>query len=105
MELTTLIKAELQAMGVDPNQCDPEIIHQMSALRAAQLSLIRSVVRGAPDNRKPLTVKEAADRLGVSKQWVYDHIRAGDLRTLQTSGRILIPARVVDDIVAGLSSI
>lgn len=105
MDLRTAVEAELTAMGIDPHRCDPAVIQQMAALREAHLALLKSVVLAAPDLRPPLTVKQVSERMGVSVQWVYDHIKSGDLKTIAAGGRRMIPARVVEDFLSGVSGI
>ncbi|MCB9441153.1 MAG: helix-turn-helix domain-containing protein [Mycolicibacterium sp.] len=51
---------------------------------------------------RPLTVKAAADRLGIAPSTVYGLVREGRLRTIDTgTSRVLIPAGEVDRLLGG----
>lgn len=51
---------------------------------------------------RPLTVKAAADRLGLSTGTIYGMVREGKIATLDTgTSRVLIPASEVDRLLDG----
>ena len=50
---------------------------------------------------KPLTVKEAADRLGVSPSTINRRLAAGTIPSVPGLGRSLIPASAVKDLLDG----
>ena len=50
---------------------------------------------------KPLTVKEAADRLGVSTSTINRRLAAGTIPTVPGLGRSLIPASAIAELLGG----
>jgi excisionase family DNA binding protein len=51
--------------------------------------------------RRTLTVEETARALGISRALAYDLVRRGEILSLRLGHRIVIPERVVDDLLAG----
>lgn len=51
------------------------------------------------DDRLTLTVDEAADLLGISRSLAYELVRVGELPSLRLGRRILIPRRVIYELV------
>lgn len=51
--------------------------------------------------RRTLTVEEAASALGISRALAYDLVRRGEIGSLRLGRRIVIPERVVEDLLAG----
>ena len=51
--------------------------------------------------RKTFTVPEAAAVLGISRAKAYRCVRSGELHALQFGRRIVIPARVLDEMLGG----
>lgn len=52
-------------------------------------------------SRKTYTVAEAAVLLGISRAKAYRCVRSGELHALQFGRRIVVPARVIDDLLEG----
>lgn len=50
---------------------------------------------------RPLTVREAADRLGVSTSTINRRLAPGTIPTVPGLGRSLIPASVIADLLGG----
>lgn len=52
---------------------------------------------------QPLTinVEEAGRLLGISRGLAYDLVRRGEIPSVKLGRRILIPARAIDDLLAG----
>ena len=46
-------------------------------------------------------VAEVAEMLKMSRMTVYRAVRSGELRSVRIRGRILIPAKVIEELVAG----
>ena len=57
-----------------------------------------------PMTRMTLTVPEAAELLGISRAHAYDCVRAGELPSISLGRRVVIPRRVIDDLLDGTSS-
>jgi len=53
------------------------------------------------NERRTLTVAEAARPLGISRALAYDLVRRGEIASLRLGRRIVIPERVVDDLLDG----
>jgi excisionase family DNA binding protein len=53
------------------------------------------------DRRRTLTVPEAAEELGISRNSAYDAIRAGELQALRIGKRLLVPRAVLDRLLGG----
>lgn len=51
------------------------------------------------DDKVALSPQEAADRLGVSKVFVYELLRDGSLRSKKVRGRRLIPATALSELL------
>lgn len=51
------------------------------------------------DERRTFTVEEAARSLGISRALAYDLVRRGDIPSLRLGRRILIPRRVLDELL------
>lgn len=51
--------------------------------------------------RKTFTVPEAAAVLGISRAKAYRCVRSGELHALQFGRRIVIPARVLEEMLGG----
>ena len=49
--------------------------------------------------RKTFTVPEAAVLLGISRAKAYRCVRSGELRALQFGRRIVVPARVIEELL------
>lgn len=49
--------------------------------------------------RETYWVPEAAERLGLSKAALYKAINSGEIRSIRVGGRILIPKRVIDQLL------
>ena len=49
--------------------------------------------------RKTFTVPEAAALLGISRAKAYRCVRSGELHALQFGRRIVVPARVLEDLL------
>ena len=56
------------------------------------------------NERRTLTVGEAARALGISRALAYDLVRRGEIPSLRLGRRIVIPERVVDDLLDGATS-
>ena len=50
--------------------------------------------------RRTLTVAEAARALGISRALAYDLVRRGEIASLRLGRRIVIPERVIDELLA-----
>ena len=44
-----------------------------------------------PDERKTLTITEAAKELGIGRNQAYEAARSGDIPSIKTGSRILVP--------------
>lgn len=53
------------------------------------------------DDRRVLTVAEAAEVLRLSEWSVREAIKRGDLRAVRIGGRILVPVAVLDALIDG----
>jgi len=53
---------------------------------------------------RTLTVSEAAVLLGISRAHAYDCVRSGELASISLGRRVVIPRRVIDDLLEGVSS-
>ncbi len=51
------------------------------------------------DERRTFTVEEAARSLGISRALAYDLVRRGEIPSLRLGRRIVIPRRVLDDLL------
>ena len=49
--------------------------------------------------RLTYSVAEVAQLLGVSRGSVYNHIRTGEIRSITIGSRIVVPRRVIADLV------
>ena len=49
----------------------------------------------------PYSVREAAERLGISRNLVYGEIESGKIPSFRIGGRILIPRPVIDRLIEG----
>ena len=47
--------------------------------------------------RAALSVKEAGDKLGVSKSLIWKLVNAGTLRTVRAGDRVLVPLSAIDE--------
>jgi excisionase family DNA binding protein len=50
-----------------------------------------------------LTVEEAAEVLGISRGLGYELVRSGELPSLRLGHRVVIPRRVVDELLASVT--
>jgi len=53
------------------------------------------------DQRLTLTVEEAARLLGISRALAYELVRDGEIPSLRLGRRIVIPRRVIDELLGG----
>jgi excisionase family DNA binding protein len=53
------------------------------------------------DRRRTLTVPEAAEELGISRNSAYDAIKAGELQAIRIGKRLLVPRAVLDRLLGG----
>lgn len=51
--------------------------------------------------RWTLTVSEAAKVLGISRASAYECVRTGEIPSIRLGGRILIPVRLLDQLLEG----
>ena len=49
--------------------------------------------------RLTYTVTEVAELLGISRGSAYTHVRTGEIPSITIGGRIVIPRRVVDEML------
>lgn len=66
-----------------------------------QTTAPRQVDSSSALSRKTYTVAEAAVLLGISRAKAYRCVRSGELHALQFGRRIVVPARVIDDLLEG----
>ena len=59
---------------------------------------------GGTETRATLTVEEAAEVLGISRGLGYELVRTGELPSLRLGRRLVIPRRVVDELLASVSA-
>jgi excisionase family DNA binding protein len=52
--------------------------------------------------RKTLTVSEAAEALGVSRQQAYDAAKTGEIPTIKVGKRILVPVAAFNKLLEGV---
>jgi excisionase family DNA binding protein len=52
--------------------------------------------------RKTLTVPEAAEALGVSRQQAYDAAKTGEIPTIKVGKRILVPVAAFNKLLEGV---
>lgn len=55
-------------------------------------------------NSLTMTVTEAANILGISRTTAYECVRSGDLPALRLGGRIVIPTKTIDDLLASATT-
>lgn len=48
----------------------------------------------------PLTVEEAANALGISRNATYDAVRRGEIPAFRVGGRILIPRTAFEELLS-----
>lgn len=51
--------------------------------------------------RQTLTVPEAAERLGISRNHAYEAARSGDLPTIKIGKRLLVPIAAFERMLSG----
>ena len=54
-----------------------------------------------PITRQTLTVTEAAQLLGISRAHAYDCVRSGQISSITLGRRVVIPRRVIDELLKG----
>ncbi len=52
------------------------------------------------DDRLTLTVDEAAQVLGISRAFAYELVRRGEIPSLRLGRRIIIPRKLVEELLA-----
>ena len=57
---------------------------------------------GGPQARATVTVEEAAEVLGISRGLAYELVRRGELPSLRLGHRVVIPLRVVDELLGSV---
>jgi excisionase family DNA binding protein len=67
----------------------------------ADLIADRMAAKSQVADGKPLTVTQAATRLGISESTVVRRVKAGTFPTLQGVGRTLIPAAFIAEMLEG----
>ena len=55
---------------------------------------------GLADNRRTLTVEEAARELGIGRGLAYEAVRTGALPALRVGRRLLVPVAALDRLLA-----
>ncbi len=53
------------------------------------------------DNRKTLTVREAAAALGIGKNQAYEAVKRGEIPTIKIGSRILVPKASFEKLLNG----
>ncbi|BBY53930.1 helix-turn-helix domain-containing protein [Mycobacterium koreense] len=86
----------------DPRSAPPRRDRLTEALEAIIQAEVDRRVAELVGVTKPLTVKDAADRLGLATSTVYGLVREGKLRAIETgTSRVLIPSSEVDRLLRG----
>lgn len=57
--------------------------------------------RPALNDRLTLSVAEAAAMLGIGRATAYECVRTGELPSIKIGGRILIPTKLLNDLLNG----
>jgi excisionase family DNA binding protein len=57
------------------------------------------VDRASPPERMAYSIKEAAERLGMSRGHLYQMAKQGDIHSLRIGRRVVIPRKVLDDML------
>jgi excisionase family DNA binding protein len=72
IDLADLVTDPLRIASVDPNHL-PALLAQLSAVQASVAARLVSTARDAAGDAQEalLTIEQAADRLGVSRDWLY----------------------------------
>ncbi len=50
-------------------------------------------------NRKTITVREAADQLGLGRNTAYEAVKRGEIPTVKIGRRLLVPRDAIDRIL------
>jgi excisionase family DNA binding protein len=53
--------------------------------------------------RQALSVPEAAEVLGISTRAAWHYAKTGQLPTIRLGGRVLVPTRLLDELLSGVS--
>jgi excisionase family DNA binding protein len=53
--------------------------------------------------RQALSVPEAAEVLGISPRAAWRYARTGELPTVRLGGRVLVPVRLLEELLSGVS--
>ncbi len=57
-----------------------------------------------PKERLTLSVTEAAEALGIGRATAYECVKTGELPSIKIGGRILIPTKLLRDLLNNTSS-
>jgi excisionase family DNA binding protein len=58
-------------------------------------------LQGRPEGRKAYSAEEVWRSLGIGKTLFYAHVAQGKIRTAKAGRRTLVPAKALDDFLAG----
>jgi len=56
------------------------------------------------DERVAVSVVEAGQRLGISRNLAYEAVRRGQIPSIKIGGRILVPIVALEELLAGTKS-